>query len=64
MSALMQNTDTSEPALIPDGNLTLVDDVVHLRKAESNSLLPLPKTETTSISSLTVMIRARKPCIF
>ena len=23
----MQNTDTSEPALTPDGNLTLVDDV-------------------------------------
>ena len=27
MSAFMQNTDTSEPALTPDGNLTLVDDV-------------------------------------
>lgn len=27
MSAVMQNTDTSEPALTPDGNLTLVDDV-------------------------------------
>ena len=26
MSAFMQNTDTSEPALTPDGNLTLVDD--------------------------------------
>lgn len=27
MSAFMQNTDTSEPALTPDGNLTLIDDV-------------------------------------
>ena len=27
MSAFMQNMDTSEPALTPDGNLTLVDDV-------------------------------------
>ena len=27
MSAFMQNTDASEPALTPDGNLTLVDDV-------------------------------------
>ena len=27
MSAFMQNTDTSEPALTLDGNLTLVDDV-------------------------------------
>ena len=27
MSAFMQNTDTNEPALTPDGNLTLVDDV-------------------------------------
>ena len=27
MSAFMQNTDISEPALTPDGNLTLIDDV-------------------------------------
>ena len=29
----MQNTDTSEPALTPDGNLTLVDDVASPTKS-------------------------------
>ena len=33
MSAFMQNTDTSEPALTPDGNLTLVDDVASPTKS-------------------------------
>ena len=64
MSAFMQNTDTSEPALTPDGNLTLVDDVGSPTKSGKQFITAVTKTGTTSISSLTVMIRARKPCIF
>ena len=50
--------------LTPDGNLTLVDDAGSPTKSGKQFITAVTKTETTSISSLTVMIRARKPCIF